>query len=521
MDIIDNKAVRLYVKQPERVLEAVKKSKVIGEASPGVYEMVVHFGFKEMQALSQLSLKGVRSPIVRDYNWPGIYKPFDHQRTTAEFLSVTERAYCFNEQGLGKSGTVLWAYDYLKNIGQVKRMLVVAPVSIMYSAWVNDAFKTVMHRKIAVAHGTPKQRVEVINGEYDIVVINYDGIPIIKKELKALKNKFDIVVFDEANYVKNPSTQRWKAIHSIIEPETKIWMLTGTPAAQSPVDAFGLAKLCTPHTVPRALGAWKDKVMIRAGMFKTVPSPKAQELVFKALQPAIRFTKDECLDLPDRTYMDIDVPMTKQQEKYYNLLKKDMAAVAGGEKISVVHAASQVNKLLQVSCGAVYSDSGEVVKFDAASRLEAMMDVIDGSLTKTIVFVPFRHALNVVVDHIASKGYSVDAIFGGVSVSKRTKIFKAFQETPDPKVLVIQPQSASHGVTLTAASTTIWFGPTSSAETYLQANDRNHRAGQKHKTLVVRLSGSPAEKIAYKRMEGKVDDQTALMDLYNEIITGG
>lgn len=517
MEIIDNKAMKLRVRNPQRITSVIPKSKHLGEVEPGIHEVLVHFGLEEAQVLKNLKIKGVRSPIAFKYDWPGTRKPFEHQKATAEFATLHKRCYILNEQGTGKTSSVLWAADYLLNHGKIKRVLIVSPVSIMRSAWVADAFKCCMHRSIAVAHGTREQRRLAIDSDAEFVVINYDGVAVVQEELKG---KFDLIILDEATYVKTSTTRRWKAINSLVGPDTWLWLMTGTPAAQSPLDAYGLAKLCTPSRVPNFFGAWRDKVMIKLNMFKWVPAPRATELVNIALQPAVRFTKEECLDLPEMLYQTRDVPLSKQQEKYYKLLKHQLTVNAAGEQITAVHAAAALNKLLQLSCGAVYSDQGEVIKFDAEERLSEMMDVIRESSHKTVVFVPFKHAIQIVKERIENEGYSCDVIYGEVPLSKRTDIFKRFQETDDPKVLVIQPQSAAHGVTLTAASTIIWFGPTASVETYLQGNARIHRAGQTNKTLVVRLCGSPAEKKVYAALDSKEEAQHRLMQLYEDVIKG-
>lgn len=512
--IHNNKAARMYLKYPERVLPLIKKSKVVSEVSPGVHEVVVHFGLDEMQTLNNLGVKGLRSPIATHYNWPGIYKPMAHQITTAEFLTLNKRAYCWNEMGTAKTGTMLWAADYLMTVGKIKRALVICPVSIMHSAWVSDAFKTIMHRHVGVAHGSRDVRKKVINGDYEFVVINYDGVETVVDELK---NKFELVILDEANYIKNVSTQRWKAINSLVDSDTWLWLATGTPAAQSPEDAYGLAKMCTPQRVPKFKGAWKDKVMIKVGMFRYIPHPKATELVHQALQPAIRFTKEECLDLPDRVFIDREVPMTPQQEKYYKQIKTRMMMEVEGETVTAVHAAAKINKLLQISLGVVYSDDGSVIQFDAKNRLNEMTDVVRESSHKVVVFVPFRHAIDLVTEHLRGEGFTVEVVHGGVSASERKRIFNNFQTTSDPHVLVIQPQSAAHGVTLTAASTTIWFGPTSSAEVYLQGNARCYRAGQTNKVTIVKLCGTEDEKKVYKSLESKSDTTDILLGMYEDL----
>ena len=130
-----------------------------------------------------------------------------------------------------------------------------------------------------------------------------------------------MIIVDEANAYKNVQTKRWKALKGLIAENTWLWMMTGTPAAQSPTDAFGLAKMAMPNTVPRFFGAFRDMVMVNLSRFKWIPKPDAQKTVFAALQPAIRYTKEQCIDLPDITYKSRHAPLTPQQEKYYKILK--------------------------------------------------------------------------------------------------------------------------------------------------------------------------------------------------------
>jgi SNF2 family DNA or RNA helicase len=512
MQIVANKALLLRVRQPNRITTVIPKSKILDSG-----EVLVKWGLEEAQVLKNLRIKNVPSPITAQYDWPGLHKPFAHQRTTAEFLTLHRRGFCFNEQGTGKTGSVIWAADYLMNIGMIRRVLVLCPLSIMQSAWVNDLFKFAMHRTVTVAHSYDrKKRIEAVNTDSDFVICNFDGLEIIKDAVN--QNDFDLIVVDEANAYKTVSTKRWKALQSIIKADTWIWMLTGTPAAQAPTDAYGLARIINPSGVPRFFGSFKDQVMQKITNFKWVPKPRAEDIVHQVLQPAIRFTKEQCLDLPDMTYVTRDVPLTKQQMQYYEHIRKHMTTIAAGEEITTVNAAANLNKLLQLSCGAVYSDSGEVVSFDASNRIEALKEVIDEASHKVIVFVPYRHAIQLVNEELTKSGYSCEIVNGEVSVNKRTDIFNRFQTQPDPKVLIIQPQAASHGVTLHAANVVIYWSPVMSVETYLQANARVHRAGQRNPCTVVHLQGSPVERKMYAMLQSKVDIHTRLVDLYDNIM---
>jgi len=511
LDIIDNKALLLTLRNPQRVTTVIPKSKELPNN-----QVLVKWGLDEAQVLKNLKIRNVPSPILGHYNWPGKHKPFDHQKDTAAFLTLHRRAFCFNEQGTGKTGSVIWASDYLLKQGRIKRVLVICPLSIMDSAWRADLFKFALHRSVDIAYGSADKRRAVINGDSEYVIINYDGVEIVQDEIA--NGGFDLIVVDEANAYKNSMTKRWKVLLSLLKSDTWLWMLTGTPAAQSPLDAYGIAKLVNPDGVPRYFSSFRDMVMYKLTTHRWIPKDTATNVVFQALQPAIRYTKDECLDLPEMTYVKRKIELTKQQEKYYNLLKSKMVMQAGGEEITSVNAAVNMNKLLQISCGAVYSDTGEVLEFDISKRYAVLKEVIDEASQKVLVFVPFKHVIDILTQKLIADGIPTEVISGDVSAAKRTDIFKRFQDTSDPRVLVIQPQSAAHGVTLTAANTVVWWGPTSSLETYAQANARVHRSGQRHPSTVVQLAGSGVERHVYNLLDNKIDVHTKIVDLYKDLL---
>jgi SNF2 family DNA or RNA helicase len=237
------------------------------------------------------------------------------------------------------------------------------------------------------------------------------------------------------------------------------------------------------------------------------------------LQPAIRYEKAQCLDLPEVTYVNRIAPLTPSQKKYYKELKNQMLLEMAGEEVSTVNAAAKMNKLLQISCGAVYSDSGATIEFDVSDRLRVVQEVIDESSHKVLVFVPFRHTIKLLQDYLTKNGTTCDLIHGEVPVHKRTAIFKDFQEKQNIKVLIIQPQAAAHGVTLTAADTIIWYAPVTSTETYLQANARIDRPGQKNTMTIVHIEGSPVEKRLYAMLQGNITNHEKVVDLYKKELT--
>lgn len=509
MKIVQDKALVLSAQDPHEITSTIPKS---AEVEDGI---AVHWGIQETQALADLGFYNTPSPILRDYSWTGKYTPFDHQKTTASFLSIRKRAFCFNEQGTGKTASVIWAADYLMNLGLIKRVLVLCPLSIMKSAWQEDLFKFAMHRSCSVAHGSAKQREKIINDGAEFVIINFDGVAVAADTIA--EGGFDLIVVDEANAYKNPQTHRWKVLNKIVKrTDPRLWMLTGTPAAQSPVDAFGLAKMLGNPDCPPYLSLYRETVMRKISKFKWVPKPESNQIVHTILQPAIRFEKKDCLDLPSLTFTEREAVMTKQQQKYYNELKSQLLFSASGEEVSAVNAATKLNKLLQISGGAVYTDTGEVLEFDISGRLNIVMEVVSEASNKVLIFIPFTHSIELLKTRMEKEGVPCAVINGGVSVNRRSEIVADFQTKKDPQVLLIQPQAASHGLTLTAADTIIWYAPVTSVETYLQANARIDRPGQQNPMTIVHIKGSPVEHRLYSMLQGNIDHHKKLIDLYRE-----
>ena len=474
MQVVENRGLRLKVRDPQRITTAIPTSKSLGNN-----EVLVRWGVDEARVLRNLNIKDVPSPILGKYKWTGHLKPFEHQKTTSSFLTMNPRAFCFNEQGTGKTASAIWAADFLMKEQVIKKVLIICPLSIMDSAWRADLFKFAMHRTVDIAHGPKDKRRKIIMSDAEFVIINYDGVEIVEEHIKMAG--YDLIIVDEATHYKNAQSKRWKTLNRIMKPETWMWMMTGTPAAQSPLDT-------------------------------AIPT------VHAALQPAIRYTKEQCLDLPELTYTKREVELTPQQKKYYKAIREHMLTMAAGEQVTAANAAVTMNKLLQISCGAVYADSGETVEFDIKNRYKVLKEAIDESSQKVLVFVPFKHVIDILSEKLLADKITNGIIRGDVSVSKRTELFRNFQTTDDPRVLIIQPQAAAHGVTLTAANTVVWWGPVASLETYAQANARVHRSGQHHPCTVVQLQGAPVEKRVYKLLDERIDVHTKIIDLYNELL---
>jgi SNF2 family DNA or RNA helicase len=216
MEIVEDKALILRTRNPHKYT-IIPKSKAMPRADGG-YDVAVYWGLDEARVLRNLGVKDVPSPIIRRYDWPGRYKPMAHQIETASFLTMYRRAFVFSEPGTGKTLSALWAADYLIKLRKVRRVLILCPLSIMHSAWMGDINNSIIHRSAVIAHhAQASRRIEMIQRDYEIVITNYEGLNLIADEVRN-DGRFDLVIVDEANAYKTPTTRRWKSLNSILTP---------------------------------------------------------------------------------------------------------------------------------------------------------------------------------------------------------------------------------------------------------------------------------------------------------------
>jgi SNF2 family DNA or RNA helicase len=252
--------------------------------------------------------------------------------------------------------------------------------------------------------------------------------------------------------------------------------------------------------------------MTKVSMYKWVPKAGAHAEAHKLLQPSVRFAISDCVDLPPCTVQARDVELSPDQAKAYKEMKKDLQIMAAKGPITAANEAVLRLKLLQISCGAIYGADREIHHVDAAPRLKALKELMEQCREKIIVFAPFTSVVHMLSRELR-KNFSVEVINGEVPAKKRNEIFSAFMDTDAPRVLVADPGTMSHGLTLTAASTIIWYAPTDRTETYLQANKRIDRPGQVHATTIVQLAATPVEREIYRRLEANETMQGLVLQM--------
>jgi SNF2 family DNA or RNA helicase len=475
----------------------------------------------EAKVLRNLGLNAP-SPIKHYYDWPGQVKPFKAQLDTAEFLTLNNNAFVLNDMGTGKTLASLWAYDYLRQLGLLHRALIIAPLSTLEDTWANEIFQHFMHLHAVVLHGTKEKRYKLLFSKADIYIINHDGIKTHGlADILAKRPDIDLIIIDELSQVaRNASAARWKTLNTIVNKQNisrRVWGMTGTPTPNSPLDAWAQCKLIVPGKVPQYVTRFRDMVMRQKGPFTWVPRDSATQIVHDVMQPAIRFSRDQCVDLPPCIYQTRNAALTSEQKVAYDQMASALHTAAAAGEIVAVNEAVKLGKLVQICCGVAYGEDGNEVAFPVTPRLQLLHELIEEANTKVIVFVPFVSAVNLVAQYL-SAFYSVGIIHGSVSKPTRDNVFRSFQRSQDPRVIVAQPAAMSHGLTLTAANTIIWYSAITSNETYTQANARITRPGQKHTQFIINIEGSKVERRLYERLKTRQSMQGLLLDMAQGII---
>lgn len=502
---------RIVINTPDhaRVTAVVPHAKIVQHN--GETLLAMPYGVEESLVLRNIGFS-VPPPILAYYDWPGRFTPMDHQRDTAAFLTTHKRALCLNSPGTGKSISSLWAADFLIAEGVAKKVLIIAPLSTLTVVWGRELKHHLPHRSFAICTGSKTKRLSLLETPgVQYVIINHDGFT----NMAAHFNDFDVVIYDEATALKTPGSMRYKVFAKwVAAKQPWLWLLTGTPISQTPADAWTLARLVDSPRCPRSFTTFKDKVMMKISNFKWAARPDALQTVRDILQPSIRFSLDECKDLPETNYVGRKCDLTPQQQKAFTEMKNKAVTIFAAGEVSAANAAVVLGKLLQISGGVVYGDTSTIA-IDAAGRYNTLTELLDEIGDKAIIFCPLRGVQNWLEQKLKADGYDVASVHGDVGKSERNDIFNNFQHTDTPRVLLAHPKTAAHGLTLTRAKDIIWFLPVYSLEAYTQGNARIRRLTTTGKTTVWHVWATPFEAELYRRLRSKQNTLTDFLELVN------
>lgn len=479
--------------------------------SEGQQLMLVPHGVDETAVLRNLDYD-VRPPVMLAYDWCGSI-PFDAQKQTTALITSHRRSYVLNGLGTGKTRAALFAYDYLKKTTPTYgKLIVTAPLSTLRQTWAKEMLMVFPHLKYEILHGSKAKRVKLLDSDADVFVINHDGVEVIVDELVARKDQFSMAVLDELSVYKNARTDLFKSTYRFISEIDRVTGLTATPMPTAATDAYGQLKMLTPAVLKeQSFTRFREMTMKKLTQFRWINKKDSIERVHAMMQPSVRFTRDECYDIPPCQTMTVEAQLSPLQHAWFMKMQSECAIV--DHNVMAVNAADQINKLLQIALGVVYDRDHKTITLGCPNRLSELDAIIEQSASKVILLTPYKHTLAMLVEHVR-KRWTAEFISGDVNPTAREKIFTAFMHGADPHVLIAHPDTMSHGLTLTEASTIIWWGPPQSLETYEQANGRITRAGQRHSQLIVHLVATKLEAEIFKLLSRRANVQQALLDMF-------
>jgi len=443
-------------------------------------------------------------------------KPFKHQIETLKFLVSHERAFCWNDTGTGKTASCIWSYLYLRNrVKKIRKALIISPLSTVRNVWEHDFFKLAAYLNVGTLTGSKERRIKQLKNNYDCYVINHDGIKIIINELYEWQP--ELIIVDEHTAFKTLRTKRFKMLFYLCKGAKYVWFLSGTPAPQAPTDLYAPGRIICPDRVGRSFTRFRYTTMNQISQFIWRPKRDIDKIIKTTFKDyVVRFTRDDCLDLPNVTKMNYEIDLSKKQEDTYKKLRLEALAAFEEGEVTAVNEGVMRSKLLQCCGGYVYAIDKEtneriIIDLKPKERNQAILDLVNESPRGVLIFSPFKSSIAAVYKLLKTEAV-VAVITGETSLDKRTEYFDSFQKGKI-KVLIAHPRTMAHGVTLTYADTVIWHIVTSDNELYSQANARINRIGQEHKMRVIHLMSTALEKRVLQRLKEKQSTQGILLDV--------
>jgi superfamily II DNA or RNA helicase len=466
-------------------------------------------------AAGKLMLNAARLQVAAGYIFP--MGTFQVQKWTAALFIENERAYCLNELGTGKTRSILLAYDALKKAGLAQRMIVLCPLTAMRRTWYREVLLYFPWLKATILHGHNKEaRSRKLFEKVDIYIVNHDGLEVLQDSLME-RDDIDCVCVDEIGGYRNGRAEKTKLLRKYVAPKDYVWGLTGSPIPRAVTDVWGPCSCLTPNTVPKFFTIFRDQLMLKKGPFRWEAKRGAEERAVACMQPSVRFKLSDVTELPERVIKYYQADLTSKQSYVYEAMRKQSIALVGAHKIDALNAGAVLSKLMQIAIGYVYTRDGKTIHMDNTPRLQLILDLIDSTQRKVLLFAPFKSAVAAFSAFLTTNKVSHAVVTGDTTLKNRDQIFGDFQDTSKYKVIAAHPGCMSHSLTLTKANTTIWAGPVTSLETFQQANGRTYRVGQDDKTLVAMVGGTPMEERMYKLLAANENLQNRFLEIVEAI----
>ena len=449
-----------------------------------------------------------------EYEYHGEMRPYDHQLATIRFMLKNKRGYVFNDMGTGKTNSCLWFTDILLHADKIKKVLIIAPLSTLRSVWIDAIEHVCPYRTYVLVHGSKENRLAALNSNSSYYITNTDSVRLYMDEMIRLKP--DVIIIDEVTSFANAQSKRSKCMQKLADRAPAVYGLSGSPVAGGLINAFGIAKVVNPRALPvQYFTRFRDMILHQVNMYEYIPKPGALGIVNAALSPAIKFSLEECVDLPPIVF---ETRTTTLPDETMNLFKTMLEHQIAEYKSGIITAATagiKAIRLIQILTGFTKTEEGVIIRTDIGTRLSELIDIYHEAGNKLVVFAQSVETVKILTEFFISKKIHAELIYGDVNPVLRDQIVKRFQ-TLEQGVLVAQVKTMSHGITLTKSHTIVFFGPVAGNESYRQAIRRIRRIGQDHRQTIIRLVATKFEEKMFKKLDETENISQAILEMYSE-----
>ena len=461
--------------------------------------------------------------------------PYAHQLAALEKSWDREEFAYFMEMGTGKSKVLVDNIAMLYDKGKINSAIIIAPKGV-YRNWYSGEIPNHMPSHIdyksvlwtaSTSKTKDKEYQQLFKVDYDlhILIMNVEAFST-KKGLefaaKFMNCHKTLMAVDESTTIKTPSAKRTKSICNLGKYAKYRRILTGSPVTKSPLDLYTQCGFLDEELLGfGSFYSFRNRYAIMVdrnfgGRRVQIPTgyQRLDELSEILKKFSDRVLKEDCLDLPPKTYIERQVELTDEQTKAYSTMKSAALATLKGKMATAPHVLTQMMRLHQITCGHLKNDDGSITEVKS-NRIKALLEVLDEVEGKVIIWANYVYDIKQIVNAISDE-YGDDSIvqyYGAVEAEKRQDNIKKFQD-PNSKArfFVGNPQTGGYGITLTAASNVIYYSNGYDLEKRLQSEDRAHRIGQKKAVTYVDLIAPKTvdEKIR-KALRKKINIATQVM----------
>jgi len=446
---------------------------------------------------------------------------FKHQTEAIKKFSMLDKGLDFSDPGTGKTRVQIDLFANRRANGG-GCALVIGPRTLLEAAWVEDFRKFSPGITTSVAYATNRMR--AFESKADVYITNTDATRWLAKQKPEFFAKFDTLIIDELSTFKHRTSLRSRCLRKIIKHFKYIYGLTGTPSTNSISDVWHQAfiidqgaRLGTNYFAFRFTVATPVQTGRDANMVKWIDKPGASQAVADLLSDiTVRYTLEECHDLPEnRVYHVPYVMPPKQMKAYQDMEKHAIHLTQSGEVVNAVNAAVLGTKLLQIASGAVYDESSNTVHIEDG-RYQLISDLV-AARAYSLVFFSWTHQKEALEKRFKAEGIPYCIFDGTISDKDRIRLVNEFQKGYY-QAAIAHPKTAAHGLTLTKGTASIWCGPTHDLEHFVQGNRRIYRAGQtlKTETILVTAKGTIEQQV-YNNLKGKNARQLDFLKIIREL----